>query len=259
MGTKPKSFRSTSIKKAVERNSASQRYRRKTNMKKADRLFQLTNLIRTRQPITAEELAKELEVSVRSVYRYIDDISANGIPVFGTTGIGYQLHDNFELPPLNLTDKELDALMLGMKMVKSWTGDELSNSTGTLISKIEAVLPKQLREKFSSVAFSPDLQDKKKDRNTWDILHNAIKNLQPVTIHYKAIDGNITFRTVFPLGLFYWGGKWTLGSWCTLRQDFRDFRTDKIDQLEIGSDEFTWNDSINIDAYFTSINKTKLN
>ena len=115
-------------------------------MRKADRLFQLTNIVRARQPITAEELAQELEVSVRTVYRYIDDLSASGIPIFGMAGLGYQLHKQFELPPLNLTDNELDVLLLGVKMVSSWTSDELSESARSLENKIEAVLPNHLTD-----------------------------------------------------------------------------------------------------------------
>jgi len=74
-------------------------------MRKADRLFQLTNLIRARQPVTAHQLAEELGVSVRSIYRYIDDLSVSGIPVYGIAGEGYRLYEGFELPPLNLTEK----------------------------------------------------------------------------------------------------------------------------------------------------------
>lgn len=227
-------------------------------MRKADRLFQLTNLIRVRQPITAEQIAEELEVSIRTVYRYIDDLSATGIPIFGTTGIGYQLHGNFELPPLNLSEKELDALMLGINMVRSWTGDDLASSAKSLVHKIESVLPQQLREEYSSVAFAPNLSDRKKDRHKWEILHKAIKNLNTIAINYKALNDDITSRVVYPLGLFYWGGKWTLGSWCTLRQDFRDFRVDRMIELESKNEPFSTSKTINIGKYLASVKKNRV-
>ena len=105
-------------------------------MRKADKLFQLTNIVRAKQPITANEIAEELDVSVRTVYRYIDDLSVSGIPIYGTAGLGYQLTNQFELPPLNLTENELDALLIGVKMVSGWTGDDLSSSAKSLAAKI---------------------------------------------------------------------------------------------------------------------------
>ncbi len=222
-------------------------------MRKADKLFQLTNLIRSKQPITAERIANELEVSVRTVYRYIDDLSVSGIPIYGTTGIGYQLHDNFELPPLNLTEKELEVLILGVKMVSSWTGDTLSESASSLLNKIEAVLPKKLREEFSRTIYAPDLSGKEEDRDVWELLYKAIKNSISISINYKSKNGSKTSRVIYPLGLFYWGGKWTLASWCLLREDFRDFRLDRIDGKTIQEKGSLETKSINLEAYFSSI------
>jgi len=222
-------------------------------MRKAYKLFQLTNLIRSKQPITAARIAEELDVSVRTVYRYIDDLSVSGIPIYGTTGIGYQLHEHFELPPLNLTENELDALILGVKMVSSWTGDALSESANSLVSKIEAVLPEKLLKEYSRTIYAPDLSGKKKDRDVWEFMFKAIKNSISIYIKYKAQNGRNTSRVIYPLGLFYWGGKWTLGSWCTLREDFRDFRLDRIDDKSIREEGPINNKSITLEAYFSSI------
>ncbi|WP_444939344.1 helix-turn-helix transcriptional regulator [Microbulbifer sp. JMSA002] len=75
-------------------------------MRKSDRLFQLANILRAHQPITAKELAEKLSVSERTIYRYMDDLSVSGIPVYGETGVGYRLSNGFELPPLQLTQEE---------------------------------------------------------------------------------------------------------------------------------------------------------
>jgi len=224
-------------------------------MRKADKLFQLTNLLRAKQPITAEQIATELEVSVRTVYRYIDDLSVSGIPIYGTTGVGYQLHENFELPPLNLTEQELDALLLGVRMVSSWTGDELSNSANTLAKKIEAVLPNQLRDDYSDVVFAPDINHRKKDRKNWQALHQAIKNLKMVEIDYRALDGCYSSRLLYPLGLVYWGGKWTLAAWCTERRGYRNFRIDRILEMSISTQQFEPTKKINLQAYLNEVNK----
>ena len=224
-------------------------------MRKADKLFQLTNLIRAKQPITAEQIAEELDVSVRTVYRYIDDLSVSGIPVFGTTGVGYQLHENFELPPLNLTEEELDVLVLGVKMVSSWTADALSESAQSLTNKIEAVLPKKLREEYTRTIYAPDFGHVREDRQRWELMYKAIKNTYPVSITYLSLDDVETQRTIYPLALFYWGGKWTFGGWCTLREEFRNFRLDRIANVNVGQEKYVKDEKINLDTYFASFDE----
>jgi len=221
-------------------------------MRKAEKLFQLTNLIRSKQPITAQQISEELSVSVRTVYRYIDDLSVSGIPVYGTAGIGYQLHENFELPPLNLTEKELDALLLGIKMVSTWTGDGLSDSARSLANKIESVVPKTVREAYSPIIDAPDLAIRDTERAIWQQCYEAIKNQSLLGICYQAADANQTKRNICPLGLFYWGGKWTLASWCTLRKGYRDFRLDRIDELNV-KEEYRVDQNINLQSYLAYI------
>lgn len=224
-------------------------------MRKADRLFQLTNIIRARQPVTAEELAREMGLSVRTIYRYIDDLSASGIPVYGVAGVGYRLHEKFELPPLNLTDKELDALLLGVRMVSSWTSDELSAAARSLESKVWAVLPRRLVNEYERAAYAPDILAGGRDRAKWEAIHGALKNLNSVFIEYDSLNGELTTRTIYPLGLFYWGGKWTVGSWCTLREGFRDFRLDKIVNIRVNDEKYQKGKTINLDAYFESVKR----
>jgi len=224
-------------------------------MRKADKLFQLTNIIRARQPITASQIAEEMEISTRSVYRYIDDLSVSGIPVYGTTKIGYRLHDKFELPPLNLTVRELDALILGVKLVGNSTGDELSESARSLASKIEAVLPNKLREEYSKTIYAPKFSKSTKDRETWELLYNAIKNCNEVSINYNSLKCQLTSRVIYPLGLFYWGNNWTVASWCTLRQSYRDFRLDRFNTIIVENEKFIINESISLDKYLKSFDK----
>ncbi|MCF6192981.1 MAG: YafY family transcriptional regulator [Kangiellaceae bacterium] len=225
----------------------------KAPMRKAERLFQLTNLIRSKQPVTAERMAEELGLSIRSIYRYIDDLSISGIPIYGTPGIGYRLDKNFELPPLNLTDLEFDALTIGVGMVTSWTGDELSLAAKSLANKIEASLPAKQRGNFSSVVFAPDIQpyglDKKQLRNKWETLHKAIRKDHQVEMQYLSLDEQQSTRCVYPLGFFYWGAKWTLGAWCTKREDYRSFRIDRIQSMSIRAASFEKSNKINLKNY----------
>jgi len=221
-------------------------------MRKADKLFQLTNIVRAKQPITANEIAEELDVSVRTVYRYIDDLSVSGIPIYGTAGLGYQLTNQFELPPLNLTENELDALLIGVKMVSGWTGDDLSSSAKSLAAKINAVVPSKLRNEHLPTAYIPSTLDRTDEKKRWDLIHLAIKNNMVLNIDYQTLEGECSSRTIYPLGLFYWGKAWTVGSWCTLRSGYRDFRLDRINSIEV-QENFTQTSIINLNAYLSSI------
>ena len=228
-------------------------------MRKAEKLFQLTNLIRAKQPITAENIAYELQVSVRTVYRYIDDLSSSGIPIYGTTGMGYQLDKDFELPPLNLTEKELESLLLGMKMVTAWSGIEISKAANSLTTKIEATLPKGMIDDYSDVIFAPDFIHNKPKKHLWENIHDAIKSTKIIDIMYNSLENIISQRQLYPLGLVYWGNKWTFAAWCIKKQDFRSFRIDRIQKLIILNEHFQMTEKINLKAFMANQNKCKKN
>lgn len=218
-------------------------------MRKADRLFQLVNLIRSHQPITAEQLAERIGVSVRTIYRYIDDLSISGIPVYGQAGIGYLMDEDFELPPLTLTQDELAALMLGVEMLSRSTGDDLAAASKTLLSKIGAVLPPRSIDLTRTPvrALSKNLNDQ--SLKHWNDLYQAIQQKKAIKIVYLSLSEEMSQRVVFPLGLFYWGGKWTIGSWCILRNSYRDFRIDRIKSLDFALNVEFPKEEISLEAY----------
>ncbi len=220
-------------------------------LRKSDRLFQLTNILRTHKLITAKELAEKLSVSERTIYRYIDDLSVSGIPVYGEAGRGYRLSDGFELPPLQLSPTEVEALVSGVNFVASLTGKHLTDSAHSLLSKIEAALPSQLipadsRERTLRIPAS--LRGTAQFR-IWDQLHGAIESKEWISITYQSASGTMTQRTVFPLGLFYWGAKWTMGSWCSLRSDYRDFRVDRLVAVTASDKSATLPAGVSLQAY----------
>lgn len=204
-------------------------------MRKADRLFQVVNLIRSHQPITAERLADRMGVSVRTIYRYINDLSVSGIPIYGEPGIGYRMDDDFELPPLTLNPNELEALMLGVDMVARSTGSDLAIAAKTLLSKIGAALPPQSIEPSSTPVRALNERPSTHTLRHWDDVYRAIQHRCAIEIVYLSLSDQMSQRIVFPLGMFYWGGKWTVGTWCLLRKSYRDFRLDRIQHLALVS------------------------
>ncbi len=218
-------------------------------MRKADRLFQVVNIIRAHQPVTAAALAERLGVSIRTIYRYIDDLSVSGIPIYGEPGVGYSMQEDFELPPLTLTADERDALSVAVSMLSRSTGDAFHSAARSLLSKIDAVIPRKIPSLDDQAIRSLAEPLSSGQMSRWDQLREAIRAEHAVRIDYVSLRGVSSQRDIFPLGLFYWGGKWTLGAWCFLRGAYRDFRVDLINAIESVSTPLPPKHAINLVAY----------
>jgi len=198
-------------------------------MRRADRLFEIVHHLRGRRLTTAAQLATWLEVSERTIYRDIADLLASGIPIDGEAGVGYRLSPDFDLPPLMFNHNEIEALVIGARMVESWGGPTLAQGARSALSKIAAALPKDKRTTLeSSRLFSPDFFINPQMGAQMDVLRKAIDAHRYVQLDYRDVNDKDSQRRLRPLGLFFWGGAWTLGAWCELRTDFRNFRLDRI-------------------------------
>jgi predicted DNA-binding transcriptional regulator YafY len=184
--------------------------------------------------ITAAELAELLEVSERTIYRDVQALLTAGVPILGTPGVGYNLLPGFHLPPLMFTSEELTALLLGARMVQSWADPELAKAAGKALTKIRQALPGQLAPSAEQLnLFAPDLFVPEQAVSALRPLREAIAAERKTWLHYQDRHGVASERVVWPLGLFYWGGSWTLAAWCELRQGFREFRLDRIQEVRL--------------------------
>jgi predicted DNA-binding transcriptional regulator YafY len=208
-------------------------------MRRADRLFQIVQILQHRRITTAARIAERLQVSERTVYRDIRDLSRSGVPIEGEAGVGYRLGKDFELPPLMFNVDEIQALVLGARMVESWGDAELQRAALSVLEKVEAALPEADRGRVHNTAlFSLSFNVPQEVRTTMGILRGAIDERHRVTLRYHDRAGQSTERTVAPLGLYFWGSTWTLGAWCELRADFRNFRLDRVDEATVLPDTF---------------------
>lgn len=203
-------------------------------MRRADRLFQIVQILRHRRVTTAARIAERLQVSERTVYRDIRDLSLSGVPIEGEAGVGYRLGKDFELPPLMFTVDEIQALVLGARMVESWGDELLQRAAESVLEKVHAALPESERGRVHNTAlFSLSFHVPAAVRTRMGQLRRAIDERRRVALRYEDRGGQATERTVRPLGLYFWGSAWTVGAWCELRQGFRNFRLDRIEEADV--------------------------
>ena len=208
-------------------------------MRRADRLFRIIQLIRRRRVATAASLADELEVSERTVYRDIRDLQLSGVPIEGEAGVGYMLRQGFDLPPLMFSEAEIEAMVLGARVVTSWGDAGLAKAAADALARVEAVLPDRLRARLDGIRlYAPGFHVPERVVAGLASLRGAIDAHRKVRMAYVAPEGARTERTVRPLGLFFWGSTWSLNAWCELRTDFRSFRLDRVETLEVLSERF---------------------
>ncbi|MDZ3832011.1 MAG: YafY family protein [Sphingopyxis sp.] len=199
-------------------------------MRRADRLFQIIQLLRrSSRPVTAAEMAAELEVSVRTIYRDVADLIGQRVPIAGEAGFGYVLDDAYDMPPLMLTSDEVEAAVLGAQWVAANGDVVLANAARDLIAKILAVVPEQLRPMITAPSMSarPPFQ---KLNDGIDIvrLRQWIRTGGKVRISYRDEEGAESERVIWPIIIGYFDNRRTIAAWCEKRQDFRSFRTDRV-------------------------------
>ena len=226
-------------------------------MRRADRLFQIIQLMRRRHVITAGALARELEVSERTVYRDIADLVSSGVPIDGEAGVGYTLRKGFDLPPLMFSEPELEALVLGARVVTSWGDAALAKAAREMLARVEAALPERLRTRLTGTPmFAPGFHVRPAVVEGLAQLRAAIDERTVVWFAYEDGVAARTERAVRPLGLFFWGYSWSVTGWCELRNDFRNFRLDRIVSLTAIDRTFADEPGKTLDDYFATMDNT---
>jgi len=183
-------------------------------------------------PSTAGALAQELDVSLRTVYRDIDTLRGLGAVIDGEAGFGYTLIEDNALPPLGFEDEELEALVLGLREVEQIGDPDLASAAGAALAKLQARLPPRQSHRLSHAVLTarrfdrpapPSIDVKTLRDATWDEVI--------VSFSYRDGKGADTHRAVKPLGLSYMDRSTMMLGWCLLREDFRVFRLDRMQDL----------------------------
>lgn len=199
-------------------------------MRRADRLFQIIQVLRrTRNPLTADAIAVELETSKRTIYRDIATLMGQRVPIRGEAGMGYILEKGFDLPPLMLTPDEIEAAVLGAQWVVGNADVVLARAAEDLMAKIADTVPERLRPFVLEPASRARANWRKEpDRIDMAKTRSQIHEGRKIMLHYRDEQGRDSERTIWPIAIGYHEAVRILAAWCELRKDFRSFRTDRV-------------------------------
>jgi len=224
-------------------------------MNKAERLFQLVMLLRSRRTaMTAEAIAETMGVSVRTVYRDVQALTLSGVPVAGEPGVGYMIRPGNHLPPLIFTPDELQALIVGSRMVQAFTDQDLAKGAHSAELKIRSILTEPLQRHAEQQPYRiPIMESDDGLREVHGTLHRACEQRHKVRAAYRDEKQERSERIIWPLGIVGWTGKWTLLAWCELRGAYRNFRFDRFEALERLEEQFQPTDDISIAHYLQSV------
>lgn len=203
-------------------------------MSRAERLLGLLEeLRRHRRPVTGSALAEALGVSIRTLYRDIASLRAQGASIDAEPGLGFVLRPGYMLPPLMFPDDEIEALVLGSRWVAERADPRLAEAARNALARLAGALPADLAERLeaSHLVVGPPAS-RTRDSIDLAVVRRAIRGERKLRISYGDAEGRLTNRLVWPFLLGFFDGARLVSAWCELRQDVRHFRTDRISDLE---------------------------
>jgi len=216
-------------------------------MNRIDRLFAILLSLQKHKRIRSEDLAAKFYVSKRTIYRDIVALNESGVPIVSLPGEGYELMPGYYLPPLNFTENEAVALILGTQLLKQQASGSVTIGALQALDKIRAALPKNVAERAealtSIIGFFTDTDRFNLDDPKLMVLQKAILSKRAVNIRYHGFDRDkTTERTIEPYQLYYAMGTWYLEGYCRLRREMRTFRVSRMEKLSLGTDVFARRD-----------------
>lgn len=203
-------------------------------MSRSIRLLNLLQILREqRYPITAQHLAEHLDISVRSIYRDIESLREQGVNIEGSVGLGFQLKENFLLPPMSLNETEVEAIYLALQWVKSIPDLALQHASHSVLSKLKAVMPQQKQVFLNDTYLKSIHYWIAVDQTVVQHVRMAIRMQFKIKIDYVDEQQRVSQRQLWPFALGYFNDKMLVAAWCELREDFRNFRLDRIQSIDL--------------------------
>ncbi len=206
------------------------------------RLFEILDDLRAaRRPVTAQVFAQRYHVSLRTIYRDMAMLQSIGAPIIGEGGLGYQIESGFFLPPLHFNEDEMDGIILGLRLLASRSDNALAQASLTAMGKIADVLPEGAKESFLNrplMAVSKKATEDELNDANFILIRQSIRSHQKLTIKYLSLAEDVSERIIHPLGLTTFDNVWLLTAWCELKDDYRNFRVDRILSITARDEKF---------------------
>jgi predicted DNA-binding transcriptional regulator YafY len=210
-------------------------------MQKIDKLLQIILTLQNsrKKTITAQDLSEKLEVNIRTIYRYIQTLCSAGVPIESMTGRGYKLMEGYNLPPVMLTEKEAAALLMGSEFVIKKVDSSYKKDASSAFLKIKSILKKETLEYINKIdEFTVVMNDKFIDKNLIAKIQNAIAETKIIRLNYYSLKDEVTERAIEPMGLIYYNENWRIVAFCKLRNAFREFRLNRINNIRYTNHKF---------------------
>jgi len=196
-------------------------------------------LRRMRRAVTAKRIAEDFGICQRTVYRDIHDLMNSGVPIHGEAGVGYVIDKKYHLPPVMFDPDELEAIALGIGMVRNWTDEKFAEKANSAYEKIQAALPESLLMELQQLAtYSAPSTAKIPWQVSFSDVRECIRQKQKIKFTYTDLKEQTSKRKIRPLSLVFFGPVWLLTGWCEKRKDFRNFRLDRMKDLNVTKELF---------------------
>ena len=221
-------------------------------MNRIDRLVAILIYLQGRRVTRAEDIADEFATSIRTVYRDIAALAEAGVPIVGEAGVGYSIVRGYHLPPVHFTTEEATALITANLLMDRFADKSLMSPMGSALAKIRAVLPPDHQDHITRLESRMSLPTSPRPTKSASLfaIQKALAERTILRISYRgAGKADSMPREIEPMGLTYYGDRWHLIAWCRVRQDYRDFRTDRIQELAVLSARFEPRTNFSLDEF----------
>ena len=229
-------------------------------MNRIDRLTAILIHLQSKKIVTAKELANRFDISKRTVYRDIRALEEAGVPIGSEPGIGYFIVDSYHLPPVGFSKEEASALLIANKLTEKLTDKTLQENLNSALYKIRSILNVSEKEFIENIdnhieVFSSSAILKSNvPEKIMDIILKGIDKKVALELVYNSFSKNEdTNRIVEPVGICHYSFNWHLIAFCKLRNDYRDFRIDRIKSIKLTNEKFTIENKPSIRDYFNTI------
>ncbi len=210
-------------------------------------------MLQSHRIVTAEQLSEHFEISVRTIYRDVAALGEAGVPIMAEAGVGYSLMRGYNVPPIMFTEDETAALFMGGELTERFGDESLKKQMRAALLKVRAALPDGHKNYLNKLGDRIEVwgrPNKTKHNQTLMPIQEAMVRKRCLKLSYDTSSkGEISQRTVDPLGLMFYSNKWHLIAWCRLREAIRDFRLDRIQKLEVLKETFTGHESFSISDF----------